>query len=68
MLALNIGARRGKIVTEYTCGFSGDGVQVTGGDSGVPRGEVWGVQTPSSPEIPKALQNHAKLNPICENC
>ena len=22
----------------------------------------------STPEIPKALQNHAKLNPICENC
>jgi len=33
--------------------------------SGVPRG-VWGVQTP--PEIPKSLQNRAKLNPICENC
>ena len=33
--------------------------------SGVPRGG-WGVQTP--PEIPKALQNCAKLNPICENC
>ena len=29
--------------------------------SGIPRGGV-GVQTPS--EIPKALQNHAKLNPI----
>jgi hypothetical protein len=26
-------------------------------------GEVWGVQTPS-PEIPKALQNRAKLNQI----
>ena len=36
--------------------------------SGVPRGGVgvWGVQTPPH-EIPKALQNHAKLNPICEN-
>ena len=35
--------------------------------SGIPRGGgVWGVQTP--PEIPKALQNRAKLNPICENC
>ena len=30
--------------------------------SGVPRG-VWGVQTP---EIQKALQNRAKLNPIVE--
>jgi len=30
--------------------------------SGVPSGEVWGVQTP--PEIPKALQNRPKLNPI----
>ena len=28
---------------------------------------VWGVQTPP-PEIPKALQHCAKLNPICENC
>ena len=35
--------------------------------SGVPSGRVWGVQTPP-PENPKALQNHAKLNPICENC
>ena len=26
-------------------------------------GGVWGVQTPT-PEIPKALQNRAKLNPI----
>jgi len=26
---------------------------------------VWGVQTP--PEIPKALQNHAKLNPIVKS-
>jgi len=37
--------------------------------SGVPRG-VWGVQ-PSPPEIPKALQNRAKLNPIVKtvkNC
>ena len=32
--------------------------------SGVPTG---GVQTPP-PEIPKARQNCAKLNPICENC
>ena len=23
---------------------------------------------PPPPEIPKALQNRAKLNPICENC
>ena len=30
-------------------------------------GGVWGVQIPP-PEIPKALQNCAKLNPICENC
>jgi len=37
------------------------------GISGVPRGGIWGVQTPP-PEIPKALQNRAKLNPICENC
>ena len=29
--------------------------------SGVPRGGGWGVQTP--PEILKALQNRAKLNP-----
>ena len=28
----------------------------------------WGVQTPPPPEIPKALQNCAKLNPIWENC
>ena len=37
--------------------------------SGVPRG-VWGVQTPP-PEILKAFQNHAKLNPIVKtvkNC
>ena len=27
----------------------------------------WGVQTPP-PEIPKAFQTRAKLNPICENC
>jgi len=27
-----------------------------------------GVFKPPSPEIPKALQNHSKLNPICENC
>ena len=31
-------------------------------------GVVWNVQNPPLPEIPKALQNHAKLNPICENC
>ena len=34
-------------------------------------GEVWGVQTPSPTETPKALQNHAKLNPIVKtvkNC
>jgi len=36
--------------------------------SGVLRGEVWGVQTPPPPEIPKALQNRAKLNPIVEKC
>jgi len=33
-------------------------------------GEVWGVQTPP-PEIPKALKNRAKLNPIVKtvkNC
>jgi len=30
--------------------------------SGVPRG-VWGGLTPP-PEVPKALQNRAKLNPI----
>ena len=35
--------------------------------SGVARGGVWGVQTPH-PKTPKALQNCAKLNPICENC
>jgi len=33
---------------------------------GVPRGRRLGVQTPP-PEIPKALQNRAKLNPILEN-
>jgi len=31
--------------------------------SGVPRG-VWGGLTPPPPEVPKALQNRAKLNPI----
>jgi len=34
------------------------------------RGE-WGYSTPPPPEIPKALQNHAKLNPIVKtvkNC
>ena len=31
--------------------------------SGVPRGG-WGVQRPPPPEIPKALQNRAKLNLI----
>jgi len=30
--------------------------------SGVPRGGLGGFNPP--PEIPKALQNHAKLNPI----
>ena len=35
------------------------------GTSGILRGGVWGVQIP--PEIPKALQNCAKLNPICGN-
>jgi len=41
-----------------------------GGDSGVPRWG-WGVQTPPPPEIPKALQNRAKVNPIVKtvkNC
>ena len=28
----------------------------------------FGVFKPPPPEIPKALQNRAKLNPICENC
>ena len=33
--------------------------------SGVPRGVVWGrVQPPPPPEIPNALKNRAKLNPI----
>ena len=32
------------------------------------KGGVWGIQTPAPPEIPKAFQNCAKLNPICENC
>jgi len=27
---------------------------------------VWGVQPPPPSKIPKALQNHAKLNPICK--
>jgi len=35
--------------------------------SGVSRG-VWGVQVPPPSEIPKALQNRAKRNPIFENC
>ena len=44
-------------------------IYITVSSSGVPRG-VWGVQTPP-PEIPKALQNRAKLNPIVKtvkNC
>ena len=39
--------------------------------SGLPRGGGWSVQTPSPPEILKALQNRAKLNPIMKtvkNC
>jgi len=43
-------------------------VATTQRSSGVPSGG-WGVQTP--PEIPKALQNRAKLNPIVKtvkNC
>jgi len=35
------------------------------------RGGVLGVQPPPPPEIPKALQNSAKLNPIVKtvkNC
>ena len=39
-------------------------------NSGVPTGGGLGFQTPS-PEIPKALQNRAKLNPILKtvtNC
>jgi len=35
-------------------------------DRGAYRGGVWGVQTPP-PEIPKALQNRAKLNPIVKS-
>jgi len=31
-------------------------------------GGVWVFKPLSPPEIPKALQNCAKLNPICENC
>ena len=27
-----------------------------------------GLECYPPPEIPKALQNSAKLNPICENC
>jgi len=34
--------------------------------SGVPRG-VWGGSNPSPPEIPKAILNRAKLNPIVKN-
>jgi len=42
-------------------------VKVNVTSSGVPRG-VWGVQTPLPPsEMPKALQNRAKLNLIV-NC
>ena len=37
-------------------------VSLTKIQSGVPRGEFGGVQNP--PEIPKALQNRAKLKPI----
>ena len=39
--------------------------------SGVPRGEGVGVFKPPPPEIPKALQNRAKLNPTVKavkNC
>ena len=39
-------------------------------DSGVPRGGGWGFKHPP-PEIPKALQNRANLNPIVKtvkNC
>ena len=36
------------------------------GTSGVPRGGFGMFKPP--PEIAKALQNRAKLNPICENC
>jgi len=39
--------------------------------SGVPKGEAdWGIQPPAT-EIPKTLQNRAKLNPIVKtvkNC
>ena len=31
-------------------------------------GEGFGCSNSSPPEIPKALQNRATLNPICENC
>jgi len=31
---------------------------------GVPRGGFGGLKPPPPPEIPKALQNHANLNPI----
>ena len=43
---------------------------VTPNGSDLPRGGgVWGVQTPPPrAEIPKALQNRAKLNPIVKNC
>jgi len=39
------------------------GLSSSGYSSGVPRGGGGGVQTPL-PEIPKALQNRAKFNPI----
>jgi len=38
---------------------------------GAHRGGVWGGSTPPPPEIPKAVQNLAKLNPIVKtvtNC
>jgi len=44
--------------------FSGEH-QTGAGASGVPRGGFGGVQIP--PEIPKALQNRAKLSPIMKN-
>ena len=39
--------------------------------SGIPRGGRVGGFNPPHPEIPKALQNHSKLNPIVKtfkNC
>jgi hypothetical protein len=47
---------------------TGDGCIPGSHSSGVPRGEGFGVFKPPPPEIPLALQNCGKPNPVCENC